>query len=75
MLADTYRDPYCDIASIARQIYLLAHNSVVFVLSPFVTLNRWNRDLQIIWLSLIQRSYYFDNFLCRSGLYVCLCSC
>ena len=31
-------DPFCDMTAIARQLYLLAHNSVVFLLSPFVSL-------------------------------------
>lgn len=31
-------DPFCDVPSIARQVGLLAYNSLVFVLSPFVTL-------------------------------------
>ena len=44
-------DPYCDIASIARQIYLLAHNSVVFVLSPFVTLEPMEPQICKIYLA------------------------
>ena len=31
-------DPYCDMAAIARQLYLLAHNSFAFVLSPVVSI-------------------------------------
>lgn len=31
-------DPYCDVPSIVRQVGLLAYNSVVFILSPVVTL-------------------------------------
>jgi multiple sugar transport system permease protein len=31
-------DPYCDVPSIARQLGLLAYNSVAFILSPVVTL-------------------------------------
>lgn len=31
-------DPFCDMTAIARQLYLLAHNSVVFLLSPIVSL-------------------------------------
>lgn len=31
-------DPFCDVPSIARQVGLLAYNSVAFILSPVVTL-------------------------------------
>ena len=31
-------DPNCNVSSIGRQFWLLAHNSVAFVLSPFVTI-------------------------------------
>ena len=44
-------DPYCDIASIARQIYLLAHNSVAFVLSPFVSLQPMEPQICKIYLA------------------------
>ena len=44
-------DPYCDIASIARQIYLLAHNSVVFILSPVVTLEPMEPQICKIYLA------------------------
>ena len=44
-------DPYCDMTAIARQIYLLAHNSVVFVLSPFVSLKPMEPQICKIYLA------------------------
>jgi len=44
-------DPYCDMAAIARQFYLLAHNSVVFLLSPFLSLQPMEPQICKIYLA------------------------
>ena len=44
-------DPYCDMAAIARQLYLLAHNSVAFVLSPVVTISPMEPQICKIYLA------------------------
>ena len=44
-------DPYCDMAAIARQLYLLAHNSAVFLLSPFVSLQPMEPQICKIYLA------------------------
>lgn len=44
-------DPYCDVPSIARQIGLLAYNSVAFILSPVVTLQPMEPQICKIFLA------------------------
>ena len=44
-------DPFCDMTAIARQLYLLAHNSLVFVLSPFVSLKPMEPQICKIYLA------------------------
>ena len=44
-------DPYCDMQSIARQIWLLFHNSFVFIVSPVVTLKAMEPQICKIYLA------------------------
>ena len=44
-------DPYCDLPSIARQVGLLAYNSVAFILSPVVTLQPMEPQICKIFLA------------------------
>jgi len=44
-------DPYCDVPSIARQVGLLAYNSVAFILSPIVTLQPMEPQICKIFLA------------------------
>jgi multiple sugar transport system permease protein len=44
-------DPFCDVPSIARQIGLLAYNSVAFILSPVVTLQPMEPQICKIFLA------------------------
>jgi multiple sugar transport system permease protein len=44
-------DPFCDAPSIARQIGLLAHNSLAFILSPVVTLQPMEPQICKIFLA------------------------
>ena len=44
-------DPFCDVHSIARQIGLLAYNSVAFILSPIVTLQPMEPQICKIFLA------------------------
>jgi len=44
-------DPFCDVPSIARQIGLLAYNSVAFILSPIVTLQPMEPQICKIFLA------------------------
>ena len=44
-------DPFCDMTAIVRQFYLLAHNSVVFLLSPIVSLQPMEPQICKIYLA------------------------
>ena len=44
-------DPFCNIAAIGRQLYLLVHNSVVFLLSPIVSLTPMEPQICKIYLA------------------------
>ena len=44
-------DPYCDLPSIARQVGLLAYNSIAFILSPVVTLQPMEPQICKIFLA------------------------
>ncbi len=44
-------DPFCDMTAIARQIYLLGHNSVVFLVSPIVSLQPMEPQICKIYLA------------------------
>ena len=44
-------DPFCDFSSILRQVYLLVHNSVVFVVSPVVSLTPMEPQICKIYLA------------------------
>jgi multiple sugar transport system permease protein len=44
-------DPFCDMAAIGRQLYLLAHNSVIFLLSPIVSLQPMEPQICKIYLA------------------------
>jgi multiple sugar transport system permease protein len=44
-------DPFCDVPSIARQVGLLAYNSVAFILSPVVTLQPMEPQICKIFLA------------------------
>jgi multiple sugar transport system permease protein len=44
-------DPFCDVPSVARQIGLLAYNSVAFILSPVVTLQPMEPQICKIFLA------------------------
>jgi len=44
-------DPYCDLSSIARQFYLLAYNSVVFLISPVLSLDPMEPQICKIYLA------------------------
>ena len=44
-------DPFCDMTAIARQIYLLGYNSVVFLLSPIVSLQPMEPQICKIYLA------------------------
>ena len=44
-------DPFCDVPSIARQVGLLAYNSVAFILSPIVTLQPMEPQICKIFLA------------------------
>ena len=44
-------DPFCDLSSIVRQLYLLVHNSVVFVVSPVVSLTPMEPQICKIYLA------------------------
>ena len=44
-------DPYCDLPSVARQVGLLAYNSLAFILSPVVTLQPMEPQICKIFLA------------------------
>ena len=44
-------DPFCDMTSILRQLYLLVHNSFVFVVSPVVSLTPMEPQICKIYLA------------------------
>ena len=44
-------DPFCDLSSIARQLFLLAHNSFGFVVSPVVSLQPMEPQICKIYLA------------------------
>ena len=44
-------DPFCDMTAIARQLYLLAHNSFVFLVSPIVSLQPMEPQICKIYLA------------------------
>ncbi len=44
-------DQYCDLTSILRQVYLLVHNSFVFVVSPVISLNPMELQICKIYLA------------------------
>ena len=44
-------DPYCDMGAIARQIYLLGHNSVAFLLSPVISIQPMEPQICKIYLA------------------------
>jgi multiple sugar transport system permease protein len=44
-------DPYCDVPSVARQVGLLAYNSLAFILSPVVTLQPMEPQICKIFLA------------------------
>ncbi len=59
-------DPNCNVASIARQFGLLAHNSVVFILSPIVTITPMEPQICKIYLAFTNSIVIsvFATFLC-----------
>lgn len=44
-------DPFCDMSSIVRQLYLLVHNSFVFVVSPVVSIEPMEPQICKIYLA------------------------
>ncbi|MEM8748869.1 MAG: carbohydrate ABC transporter permease [Pseudomonadota bacterium] len=44
-------DAYCDLPSIARQLYLLAHNSFAYIVSPFVSITPMEPQICKIYLA------------------------
>ena len=44
-------DPFCDLSSILRQLYLLVHNSFVFIVSPVVSLQPMEPQICKIYLA------------------------